>query len=768
MVFRQIRIGNLLNTNNDMKKIITLLSMAALIVMGAMITSCNKMEEAGSGHRVNPDGSITYTTTLHMGASTKTVISEGGAHTFKAGDQIAVIYSNGTNTVKATSAALIGKDVDIFNDNRSARFTLTLTEPFAGSEITYVYPASMVEDNGSINYDAFGTQDGTLTYLANNLDYCRASGSWDGTGDLPTRTLVNQITIGKFTLESGSTPITSSVTSMTVSDGTNSYAVTPSSLSAIWVAMTPITAGTVTITANTSTAFYTNKNSISGKTLSAGNIYPVNVTMQESNIVDLSKIYTNFTAQDGQTLTGTLGANVKISIADGATVILNGVTINGTNSDDYQWAGISCEGDATIILSGTNSVTGFHQYHPGIRVLVDKTLTINGTGVLNASSNGRGAGIGGGWTNPCGNIVIEGGTITANGGSYCAGIGGGTNACGDITISGGTITAQGGMNGAGIGVGTSCNGGDITISGGTITAQGGGGGAGIGSGAFNYARCGDITITSGVTKVTATMGEYGTNSIGAGTEGTCGTVTIGGVETGNITTSPYTYPSLLLSGQFTINGSGDKVQFSRGNLKRVDGTWSFHTNQYDYLGFIDNNMCDLFYWETTGNYGSGLSCVTSSGSASDVVDWGANMGAGWKTLTKDEWVYLFNTRTNASSKYGHGRVNGLKGMIILPDSWTLPDGLSFTAGNSSWTNSYTTVQWSQMEAAGAVFLPAIGWRDSDGINSLDIDGYYWSSSPNDVDKAYSVSFYGSYLNAAKCDYQFRNLGCAVRLVKDVN
>ena len=38
--------------------------------------------------------------------------------------------------------------------------------------------------------------------------------------------------------------------------------------------------------------------------------------------------------------------------------------------------------------------------------------------------------------------------------------------------------------------------------------------------------CGDITITSKVTKVTATKGEDAQESIGAGFDGTCGTVTI--------------------------------------------------------------------------------------------------------------------------------------------------------------------------------------------------------------------------------------------------
>ena len=265
--------------------------------------------------------------------------------------------------------------------------------------------------------------------------------------------------------------------------------------------------------------------------------------------VDLSTLTAAYEAQDGDVLKGTLAGNYKISIADGATVTLDGVTINGVSDFNYGWAGITCLGDATIILSGTNNVKGFYEDYPGIQAAADKTLIINGTGSLTASSKGYSAGIGGANNVACGNIEIQGGTITATGGEYGAGIGGAYNASwGNITISGGTVTATGGNGGAGIGGGKrgtasfSC--GNIIISGGTVNATGGKNAAGIGGGRGNnknyLSSCGTIEITTGVTKVTATKGDGATNSIGAGYFGTCGTVTIGGVE-GAITTSPYTY-----------------------------------------------------------------------------------------------------------------------------------------------------------------------------------------------------------------------------------
>ena len=222
----------------------------------------------------------------------------------------------------------------------------------------------------------------------------------------------------------------------------------------------------------------------SSTTFAAGKIY--NITRSAAPApaaTDLSTINANYTASDGETLTGTLGANVKISIAAGATVTLNNVTINGTKNSSYKWAGITCLGNATIILSGTNTVKGFYEDYPGIYVPVDYTVTIKGSGSLTASSNGYGAGIGGVYKIACGNIEIQGGTVEATGGNQAAGIGSGSQA-----------------------------------------------------------GCGDITITTGVTKVTATKGSGAPNSIGAGIAGTCGTVTIGGtVYPDGVTTSPFTY-----------------------------------------------------------------------------------------------------------------------------------------------------------------------------------------------------------------------------------
>ena len=273
------------------------------------------------------------------------------------------------------------------------------------------------------------------------------------------------------------------------------------------------------------------------------------------NTVTLTAETEAITLADGDILTGTGGANTHVTIADGASVTLSGVTITAiSNGEDHKWAGLTCLGDATITLADgtTNTIKGGYYEYPGIYVAEKFTLTIEGnTGELIASSGVDeydrpfAAGIGGGRFIDCGNITINGGVINAMGGYQAAAIGGGGySSYGSITINGGTITATGGEFGAGIGCGDQGHvqydyesGGrsiisNITITGGTIVATGGGesynGGAGIGVGGTN-GECGNITISGGNIKA---MGAIGGAGIGCGYceygHSVCGNITISG------------------------------------------------------------------------------------------------------------------------------------------------------------------------------------------------------------------------------------------------
>lgn len=256
-----------------------------------------------------------------------------------------------------------------------------------------------------------------------------------------------------------------------------------------------------------------------GTTLTMGENDRNFMARYEAKNVNLGWIEENKVLKDGMVVSGKLEKNCMISIADGATVTLRDATILGTDDVDYMWGGINCQGDATIILEGENVVRGFYIFAPGIYVPQGKTLTIQGDGSLDASSNGYGAGIGGGSEYACGNIVINGGAIKATGGYQSAGIGAGKNA-----------------------------------------------------------SCGDITISNKVISVTAIKGKDAPHSIGAN-DGMTGTITIGKVMTGPISESPYTfYPSLNVSGDMTadleeVMGKTLDVTF-RGRKFIIDSEWN--------------------------------------------------------------------------------------------------------------------------------------------------------------------------------------------------
>ena len=334
-------------------------------------------------------------------------------------------------------------------------------------------------------------------------------------------------------------------------------------------------------------------------------------------------------------ITGTgTQTNNTMSIGAGATVTLDGVTIS---SGDYC---IRCLGDATIILKdgSTNTLTGTGSDYPALWIGdAGTTLTIQGsTGVLNVTSGEYCAGIGGGYANTnntCGNIKIEGGVITAQGGNSGAGIGSDSNpaTCGDIIITGGTVTATGGTYAAGIGTG---------------------------NGDQNVASCGSITITNGVTKVTAAKGAYAINSIGKGNGGSCGTVTIGGVV-GAITESPFTYPAPAeptLADVFT------------------DGA---------VVGVAVKNTYDTY--TVTGTY-SGGSYTSYTKSSNDIEEVtmtkdGNNLVVWIKSDMNSECTLTFNTQDNTYTK-------SFKAGTAAP-VWNLSEFVSITVNGTDITSTLT-------------------------------------------------------------------------------
>ena len=196
------------------------------------------------------------------------------------------------------------------------------------------------------------------------------------------------------------------------------------------------------------------------------------------------------------------------------------VTLHNVNID-ASGAAVSVSGDVELIISGTNTLqSGWG--HAGVEKADDNgTLTISGSGTLNAYGGESGAGIGSVKDVDVSNIVIESGTINAYGGStgegWGAGIGGGNNGdASNITINGGIILAVGGSEAAGIGGGIAADASGITITGGEVTAIGGGGAAAIGGGRAITSGGGkgeNIQITGGNVTVKSGTGVWigGTN-----------------------------------------------------------------------------------------------------------------------------------------------------------------------------------------------------------------------------------------------------------------
>ncbi len=147
---------------------------------------------------------------------------------------------------------------------------------------------------------------------------------------------------------------------------------------------------------------------------------------------------------------------------------------------------------------------------------------------------------------------------------------------------------------------------------------------------------------------------------------------------------------------------------------------------------------------------------------------GGNHAGMWRTLTNVEWAYLFGGGSRPS-KWGRATIDGrYKGFILLPDEWTAPDGISFTPARSGFnSNVYTMEQWERMEAAGAIFLPAAGFRQYTFFNYENQYGVYWSVSPYGAeypDCALGLLFNDNMLYPS--DGEGRSNAFSLRLVQD--
>ena len=110
-----------------MKKIIRFFSIAALALVGAVMTGCSSDDDSIIDTTQQPEviksNVVTLTTTVGLdgGANIRALTADGNK-TFAEGETMALVYKNtGGSTVKVVSTAL--KDVDITSGGKSATFT---------------------------------------------------------------------------------------------------------------------------------------------------------------------------------------------------------------------------------------------------------------------------------------------------------------------------------------------------------------------------------------------------------------------------------------------------------------------------------------------------------------------------------------------------------------------------------------------------------------------------------------------------------------------
>ena len=288
------------------------------------------------------------------------------------------------------------------------------------------------------------------------------------------------------------------------------------------------------------------------------------------------------------------------------------------------------------------------------------------------------------------------------------------------------------------------------------------------------------------------------------------------------------FPVGAINGLFTINDNGDQVYFSQGNLQYIGSAstpyWKFADNQWEFFGNngqgSDSQTVDrdLFGWGTSGfhdssdpynvnyqpwatsqdkvdstynSFGYGPSTNMPSldlTGSSAYYDWGVynrisnggNTTDTWRTLTggrdNGEWRYVFDIRSAstvngvANARYAKAKVADVYGVILFPDNYTHPEGVTLPIGiNQSddvgWNgNNYSAENFLLMQAVGAVFLPAAGYREGTSVGS--VGSHYWSASYySGFYACCGVYFKSSILWAVSYVSPFpRSLGQSVRLV----
>jgi hypothetical protein len=217
-------------------------------------------------------------------------------------------------------------------------------------------------------------------------------------------------------------------------------------------------------------------------------------------------------------------------------------------------------------------------------------------------------------------------------------------------------------------------------------------------------------------------------------------------------------------------------------------TWKFAERQWNYVGNAAANTSiigdgtvstagpvDLFGWSTAATT-YGIYNSRDDDYFGDFLEWGdapglaEALGSGWRTLSSAEWTYLLETRDG--DRYCKATVNSVSGLVIFPDGYSHPSGVTVptsvnTPGAGYTSNSWSGTDWTAMEAAGCVFLPGAGQRAAvvrHGSRQVGGLGYYYTSTPSGSAAAYYLFFSDNDLYFSPGQ---RYYGLSVRLVQNL-
>ena len=298
--------------------------------------------------------------------------------------------------------------------------------------------------------------------------------------------------------------------------------------------------------------------------------------------------------------------------------------------------------------------------------------------------------------------------------------------------------------------------------------------------------------TATVTVVTNVPGYYFENIVCDEMVETGNTIVLKNVSKNFEVIANYKFYDYPLPGVFTVadDGQGNvrKVQFARGNLWYQKGVFHNEDEQYTFSSsdWKEDGHISHFMWCKSASESVKLryaeqgttnsdNLFTNASPTEPNVNFAVNGQKGfWRALSgggNGEWKYLIDRNGGTLYKLGVTVCDNKNCLILLPDDWKWGEngvGDNWQDGGYPETSTEGKVTWKTMEAAGAVCLPAAGYRSGSVggtyVSSVGSSGNYWSSTPNDGNSACRLYFSSGSVLPSSINYRY--YAYAVRLVTE--